>query len=92
MSVDSERDVVRRHGPIGRKLQITVTDGQYAMLRAESERSDLPMAELIRRAVDAVYRPSSRIRVAGVELNLGILRHPDAAIVGRQGTRLPKSD
>src|SRR5258707_378355 len=43
-----------------RRTQITLTDRQHALLIAESIRSGLPMAELIRRAVDAVYRPVSR--------------------------------
>lgn len=85
-----DRDVVRRYGRIGRRLQITLTDSQYEQLRAESDRSDLPMAELIRRAVDAVYRPNSRVRVGGLELNVGIFRQPDAAVVGRSGPKPPR--
>lgn len=83
---DGERslDLVRRRGPIGRRLQIQVTDRQYALLREEASRTSLPMAELIRRAVDAVYRPNSRLRVGGVELSLGLWHEPDAAAVGRR--------
>jgi hypothetical protein len=84
MYVDRDLDLVSRRGPIGRRLQIQLTDGQYALLRDESSRTSLPMAELIRRAVDAVYRPNSRLRVGGVELSVGVWREPDAAVVGRR--------
>jgi hypothetical protein len=80
-----------RRGPIGRKTQITLTDRQYTLLREESERTGLPMTELIRRAVDAVYRPGSLARVRGLEISLGVWPRPDAAVAGRRPkTRLPK--
>ena len=41
------------------------------------------MAELVRRAIDASYRPMTRPVVKGYELNVGFFRTPDAAIVGR---------
>jgi hypothetical protein len=84
MDIDRDLELVSRRGPIGRRLQIQVTDGQYVLLREESSRTSLPMAELIRRAVDAVYRPNSRLRVGGVELSLGLWHEPDAAAVGRR--------
>jgi hypothetical protein len=71
---------------LSRKTQITLTDGQHAMLLEESVRSGISMAELIRRAVDAVYRPHRRPIVRGFQLNLGLLGQPDAAIVGRVAT------
>lgn len=37
------------------RTQITLTDGQYARLRDESERTGASLAELIRRAVDREY-------------------------------------
>lgn len=69
---------------MGRRTQITLTDRQHAFLRSESERTGLAMAELVRRAVDTVYRPYLRPRVRGVEINFGLWRDPDAAVVGRR--------
>lgn len=37
------------------RTQITLTDGQYARLLEESDRTGLPLAELIRRALSRVY-------------------------------------
>ena len=45
------------------------------------------MAELIRRAIDKVYRPELRPKIPGYELSLGVWRRPDAAIVGRRKER-----
>jgi hypothetical protein len=69
---------------MSRRTQITLTDRQHAFLRHESERTGLPLAELVRRAVDSVYRPHSRPRLRGVELSLGLWRRPDAAVIGRR--------
>jgi hypothetical protein len=69
---------------LSRKTQITLTDRQHALLVGEARRSGLSMAELVRRAVDAVYRPYSRPRVGGFELSVGVWRKPDAAVVGRR--------
>jgi hypothetical protein len=41
------------------------------------------MAELVRRALDATYRPRLRPVVAGFHLNFGATRGPDAALVAR---------
>jgi len=87
MSIDRTLDLVSRRGPIGRRIQINVTDRQYAILRDEADRSGLALAELIRRAIDEIYRPGSRLRVGGVELAVGMFRHPDAAAVGRRSAR-----
>jgi Ribbon-helix-helix protein, copG family len=40
------------------RLQITISQTQYAFLDAESARSSVSMAELIRRAIDTTYEPS----------------------------------
>lgn len=37
------------------RTQITLTDGQYKRLSAESHQRGVPLAELIRRAVDRTY-------------------------------------
>jgi Ribbon-helix-helix protein, copG family len=86
MATDVHRDLdlVSRRGPIGRRMQINVTDRQYAVLREEAARTGLPMSELIRRAVDAALRPGSRVRLRGLELNVGIFRQPDAAGAARR--------
>ena len=66
------------------RLQIHVTARQHLLLRDESARTGLPIAELVRRSIDAVYRPVSRPQVRGWEVNFGIFRDPDAAIVARR--------
>jgi hypothetical protein len=68
---------------VSRKTQITLTDRQHRLLLEESIRSSVSMAELIRRAIDAVYRPNTRPVVRGYQLNVGMLRAPDAATIGR---------
>jgi hypothetical protein len=78
------------HGRIGRKLQIHITDRQYEGLRRESARSGLPMAELIRRAVDATYRPGSGFAVRGMQVSLDVWRDPDAAVAGKRLRRRPR--
>ncbi|MET3960157.1 hypothetical protein ABIE44_000091 [Marmoricola sp. OAE513] len=40
------------------RTQITLQDEQYALLRAESARTGLGLAELVRRALDATYGAS----------------------------------
>ena len=89
MSTFIERgsDVVTRQGPIGRRIQINVTDRQHAILRRESARTGLPVSELIRRAIDGAYRPGATVRVRGFEVNLGVYRDPDAAAAGRRRPR-----
>ena len=70
---------------MSRRTQITLTDRQHAFLRAESWRTGLPMAELVRRAVDKTYRPHLRPTLKGLELSVGVWRRPDAAVAGRRG-------
>jgi hypothetical protein len=69
---------------MSRRTQITLTDRQHAFLRDESWRTGLPLAELVRRAVDKTYRPHSRPTVRGLEVSLAVWRRPDAAVVGRR--------
>jgi len=78
----------RHHrGPMSRRTQLTLTDRQHAYLLGESIRTGLPMAELVRRAIDRVYRPELRPKVPGYELSIGLWKRPDAAIVGRRRVR-----
>jgi hypothetical protein len=72
---------------MSRKTQITLTDRQHRLLLEESVRSSVSMAELVRRAIDTTYRPKLRPVVRGFQLNIGLLRQPDAAIVGRVATK-----
>jgi hypothetical protein len=78
---------VHRHH-MSRKTQITLTDRQHAFLFDEKARTGLSLAELVRRAIDQVYRPHQRPRVEGLELSVGVWRRPDAAVVGRRPDRL----
>ena len=71
---------------MSRKTQITLTDRQHQLLLEESVRSSVSIAELVRRAIDATYRPKLRPLIGGYQLNVGFLRAPDAAVVGRLAT------
>ena len=42
------------------RTQITLTDAQYARLKAESEKSGVGLAELVRRALSAMYGGPSK--------------------------------
>ena len=66
---------------------MTLTDRQHAFLMNESGRSGLSMAELVRRAIDATYRPATKPRVPGWELSVGMWRRPDEALLGRRPQR-----
>jgi hypothetical protein len=48
------------------RTQITLTDSQYALLRQESERSGLGLAELVRRALAHTYGSVDRSDAADV--------------------------
>jgi hypothetical protein len=57
---------------MSRRTQITLTDEQYARLRAEAEQTGLGLAELVRRAVDTSYGTTSRTeRLAAIEAGFG---------------------
>jgi hypothetical protein len=71
------------------RTQVLLTPEQYAFLLAESARTGLSRAELVRRAVDDVYRPEKRPALGGWEVSLGFWPRPDAALVGRR-TRWPR--
>lgn len=54
------------------RTQITLTDEQYALLRARSEKTGLGLAELVRRAVDSSYGAMGREeRLAAIEAGFG---------------------
>jgi hypothetical protein len=85
--IDGPEGPVTRRGPIGRRIQINVTDRQLQTLRVESDRTGLSVSELIRRAIDATFRPGSRVRLRGLEISVGVFREPDAAAAGRRRQR-----
>ena len=72
---------------MSRRTQVTLTDRQHSFLLSEAARTGLPLAELVRRAIDRTYRPHVRPTVGGLELSVGVWRRPDAAIVGRKPPR-----
>ncbi|TML46526.1 MAG: hypothetical protein E6G19_01545 [Actinobacteria bacterium] len=72
---------------MSRRTQVTLSDRQHAFLIGESVRTGLPLAELVRRAIDRTYRPHIRPRIPGFELSLGLWSRPDAAVVGRRRGR-----
>jgi hypothetical protein len=69
-------------------IHVLLTNGQHEFLRNESARSGLPMAELVRRALDATYPLPPRRHVGGFELNVGLWRRLDAAVTGRRLRRV----
>jgi hypothetical protein len=87
MAVYTYTDGYRHLRLMSRKTQLTLTDRQHAFLLGESIRTGLSMAELVRRAIDRVYRPELRPKVPGLEVSLGLWRCPDAAVIGRRKER-----
>jgi len=72
------------HGQMSMHMHVLLRDDQRATLLEESARSGLSMAELVRRALDAVYDPNRRPVARGVEVSLGVWRRLDAAVTGRR--------
>ena len=69
------------------RIQIMLSDRQYALLRYEALRSGLSIAELMRRGVDQTYQPKRRPVVRGYEVGVSLWRQPDVAVVGRVAPR-----
>jgi hypothetical protein len=63
---------------MSRRTQLTFTDRQHAFLVDESLRSGRPMAEIVRRLVDAQLRAKTRWTLFGYELEAGVRRAPDS--------------
>jgi hypothetical protein len=64
------------------RTQITLADEQYDRLRAESRRSGLGLAELVRRAVDRMYgstRPDETARALDASFGSWAGRTDDGA-------------
>jgi hypothetical protein len=70
--------------PVSQRFHLLLTSRQHELLVDEAIRTGLPMAELIRRAVDRTYRPRAKPSVRGIELSVGVWRRPDAAVAGRR--------
>jgi hypothetical protein len=64
-----------------------LTERQYNFLVTESIRTGLPMAELVRRAINTTYRPGLVPLVRGYEFTVGLFRRPSTATIGRGGLR-----
>jgi hypothetical protein len=69
---------------MSRRFNFYLEDAQYDVLTAESVRSSISVAELIRRAIDQVFELDSSRRTSGLELSVGVWKRPDAAVVGRR--------
>jgi hypothetical protein len=72
------------------RTQVLLTPAQYAFLVSESARTGLSRAELVRRALEDVYRPEERPSLGGWEVSLGFWPRPDAALVGRRRRFRPR--
>jgi hypothetical protein len=66
------------------RTQVLLSPEQYAFLLAESARTGLSRAELMRRALDDVYRPDEQRALGGWEVSVGFWPRPDAALAGRR--------
>jgi hypothetical protein len=71
---------------MSRRFQLNLTDAQYQRLTAESRRSSVSVAELIRRAIDEHTPAGAEGRVRNRELSVRFARWPAAG--RRSGVRL----
>lgn len=67
-----------------RRTHIFLTFRQWSLLREEADRTGLSVSELIRRAIDTVYRPHEPRKLKGYEFTIALWRQLDAALVGRR--------
>jgi hypothetical protein len=58
---------------MSKKIHVTVSDEVFDWLKAESERTSVSTSELVRRALDRVYRLRGR-RTTGIEFYFGFWR------------------
>jgi hypothetical protein len=66
------------------RTHVILRDDQRVFLLNESARTGLPIAELVRRALDTTYRIRPHAEIAGFELTVGLWRRLDAAVTGRR--------
>jgi hypothetical protein len=62
---------VYSYSTLSQRFQIALSPQQYEFLSAESKRSSVSVAELIRRAIDATYGPSGTRNVHLITHTLG---------------------
>ena len=73
------------HGNVPlQRTHVMLTQEQYAVLKAEAKTASLSLGELVRRALDHVYRPQARLRLRGWEVSVAVWKRPDAAVFGRR--------
>jgi len=58
---------------MSQKITVVVSDETFDFLKRESERTSISVSELVRRALDRIYRLSGR-RTAGIEIRFSIWR------------------
>jgi hypothetical protein len=73
---------------MSQRFNLFLSSRQHELLHDEAARTGLPIAELVRRAIDRTYRQQARPTVRGVELSVGVWRRPDAAVAGRRSRTL----
>jgi ribbon-helix-helix protein len=66
---------------MSRRFNITLTDLQYEWLTEESRQTSVPVAELIRRAIDDKFPPRLERRLRTHELSVRLQRR---SLVGRR--------
>jgi hypothetical protein len=69
---------------VSRRLQITLSEEQYALLHEASALTGRSMADFIRTSVDIVYRPHRQPRVRGYELVVALKKGIDRAVAGHE--------
>jgi hypothetical protein len=74
---------------MSQRFHITLSDRQFVYLSRASERTSLSIAELIRRAVEDKYHPSSNGLKSRSEFTVAVWRRPlDGDLGRRPGVRL----
>jgi hypothetical protein len=53
------------------RLNIAISNQQYAFLNAEADRSSVSIAELVRRAIDSTYGANGERKIVTIQHNLG---------------------
>lgn len=62
---------------MGHRTQITLTDGQYALLKRESTRTGVSLAELVRRAVAREYGAGRHLDEQALDQSFGAWQDRD---------------
>jgi hypothetical protein len=59
---------------MAKRMNLVLTNEQYAWLTSESERTSVSASELVRRALGQAYGLDGRERTNGVELRVALMR------------------